>query len=182
MSKTLDLGCGLRKTVGAVGVDSVNLFGVDVVHDLNIFPYPFDDNTFDLVIARHSIQHLDKIILVMEELHRILKIDGELRIYVPHYASDNYNTDPTHKISFGYRSMNYFVSNIPFHYAFYSDKKFLLKDRKMSYRRCDDSLSLNNPFRIIGIEWVVNRFPRIYERFFVYFLPVSELYFSLIKK
>jgi|SaaInlStandDraft_7_1057024.scaffolds.fasta_scaffold163698_1 SAM-dependent methyltransferase len=182
MSKVLDLGCGINKAQGTVGVDCVALPSVDVVHNLNNFPYPFSDCEFDLVIARHSIQHLDNIVLVMEEIHRILKDGGQFKIYVPHYASDNYNTDPTHKTHFGFRSMNYFADNIPFHYAFYTDKRYDIQVRKMSFRGCDDTISITNPFRILGVEWLVNNFPRIYERFFVYLLPVSELYFSLIKK
>lgn len=175
----LDLGCGLRKTPGSVGCDMVSLPNVDVVHDLNSFPYPFRDEEFDLIIARHSLQHLDRIIPVLEELHRILRVGGELRVYVPHYASDNFNTDPTHKTHFGFRSMNYFVDNIPFHYAFYSPRRFIMIKRKMSFRQCDDHLLLKNPFRLLGVEWLVNKFPRVYERFFVYLLPVSEIYFSL---
>lgn len=177
--KVLDLGCGLRKTPGAIGCDMVSLPGVDVVHDLNAFPYPFPDEEFDLVIARHSLQHLDRIVPVMEELHRILRVGGELKIYVPHYASDNFNTDPTHKTRFGYRSLNYFVDNIKFHYAFYSNKRFVMDERKMSFRQCDDHLSIRNPLRLLGVEWLVNKLPRIYERFFVYMLPVSEIYYSL---
>jgi SAM-dependent methyltransferase len=180
--RTLDLGCGRKKTPGAVGLDMVALPGVDVVHDLNAFPYPFEDNTFDLVIARHSLQHLDRIVLVMEELHRILRPGGELRIYVPHYASDNFNTDPTHKTSFGLRSMNYFASNVPFHYTFYTNKSFILNERHLSFRQHDDGYSLKNPFKLLGIEWMANRAPRIYERFFAYLLPPSEVFFSLTKE
>jgi predicted SAM-dependent methyltransferase len=180
--KILDLGCGLRKATGAIGCDMVSLPGVDVVHDLNSFPYPFPDEEFDLVIARHSLQHLDRIVPVMEELHRILRIGGELKIYVPHYASDNFNTDPTHKTHFGYRSMNYFSDNIRFHYSFYSNKRFTINERKMSFRQCDEQISIKNPFRVLGVELLVNKLPRIYERFFAYLLPVSELYYSLTKK
>lgn len=180
--KILDLGCGMKKTDGAIGLDMVALPGVDVVHDLNAFPYPFDADTFDLIIARHSLQHLDRIVLVMEELHRILKPGGELRIYAPHYASDNFNTDPTHKTSFGFRSMNYFVSNVPFHYTFYTNKSFILKNRRISFRQHDDGYSLKNPLKLLGIEWAINKAPRIYERFFAYILPPSEVFFSLTKE
>lgn len=43
----VDLGCGNAKTVGAIGVDNVALPGVDVVHDLLDFPYPFDTGSAD---------------------------------------------------------------------------------------------------------------------------------------
>ena len=67
--KTLELGCGRNKHPDAVGIDRIRLPGVDVVHDLNRFPYPFPENTFSTVYATHVIEHLDSIIAVMEELH-----------------------------------------------------------------------------------------------------------------
>lgn len=180
--KILDVGCGRNKTVGSVGIDCVKLPGVDIVHDLNVFPWPLGDEEFDMIVARHSIQHLDNIINVMGEMFRILKHKGRVKIYVPHYASDNYNTDPTHKTHFGYRSMNYFCSNVKFHYNFYSENKFQLIDRYMSFRQYDDRVLLRNPFRLLGIEKLINTSPRLYERFFVYYLPVSEIYFELGKE
>lgn len=180
--RVLDIGCGRKKQAGAVGLDCIPLPGVDVVHDLNIFPYPFENEEFDSVIARHSLQHMDNIIAVMEEIHRIARSGANIFIYVPHYASDNYNTDPTHKTHFGYRSMNYFVDNLDFHYNFYTSKRFILRDRYMSYVSVDSTMSIRNPFWWLGLEMVVNKFPRIYERFFVYWLPVSEIYFNLERK
>ena len=53
--KILELGCGRIKHPNAVGIDRISLPGVDVVHDLNRRPYPFEDNTFDEVYAIHVI-------------------------------------------------------------------------------------------------------------------------------
>jgi len=36
----LDIGCGWSKRAGFVGMDKRNLPGVDIIHDLEIFPYP----------------------------------------------------------------------------------------------------------------------------------------------
>lgn len=179
--KILDIGCGKKKYPAAIGIDRVFLEGVDKVWDLNVFPYPFESESFDLIVARHSLQHLHDIVLVMNEIHRLLKKDGIVKIYVPHYASDNYNTDPTHKTHFGYRSINYFCNNVNFHYTFYTDKYFRLVERYLSFRQIDDKSIFKNPFRLIGIEWLINKFPRIYERFLVYILPPSEIYFQLKK-
>ena len=46
----LDLGCGNRKRPGTVGIDINPQTAADVVHDLNCFPYPFADSTFDHVV------------------------------------------------------------------------------------------------------------------------------------
>lgn len=84
--KKLNLGCGEHKKGGYVNIDWQVLAKPDVVHDLNVFPYPFPDNSFDLVEAFHVLEHLDKPFLIMKELHRILKPGGTLHIKVPHFS------------------------------------------------------------------------------------------------
>lgn len=178
----LDVGCGPTKLVGATGIDIVALPGVDVVHNLNVYPWPFADNSFDHVVCRHALSHLDNLLLAMAEIHRIARPGATVEILAPHYASDNFNTDPTHKIAMGYRSMNYFSDNVAFKYRYYTSSRFMLVYRHLSFRdnRTDfrDRTGIN-PFRWIGLEQLVNAWPRIYERFFVYWLPPSEVYFKL---
>lgn len=84
--KKLNLGCGDTKKNGYINLDWNYLNQPDVIHDLNIFPYPFVDNTFDKIEATHVLEHLDKPFQVMKELHRILKQDGVLIIRVPHFS------------------------------------------------------------------------------------------------
>ena len=45
--KKLDLGCGRSKKAGFIGLDCLVLPGVDIVHDLTKFPYPFEDGLID---------------------------------------------------------------------------------------------------------------------------------------
>ena len=47
--KILYLGCGNKKREGAVGVDFNDRTKADVIHDLNIFPYPFEEASFDVI-------------------------------------------------------------------------------------------------------------------------------------
>jgi SAM-dependent methyltransferase len=84
--KKLNLGCGIYRKEGYVNLDWDEKVKPDVVHDFNEFPYPFSDNTFDLVEAIHVIEHLDRPFSVMAELHRILKPGGLLIIKVPHFS------------------------------------------------------------------------------------------------
>jgi len=85
--KKLNLGCGSRPIKGYVNIDKFNLKGIDVVHDLNKFPYPFKDNTFDEIISEGCIEELDDFIKVMEELHRISKNKAKIRIHTPAFPS-----------------------------------------------------------------------------------------------
>jgi len=84
--KKLNLGCGENKKSGYLNIDWNELTRPDILHDLNEFPYPFRDNTFDLIEAEHILEHLDKPFQVMKELHRILKPGGKLLIKVPHFS------------------------------------------------------------------------------------------------
>jgi hypothetical protein len=45
-SNILDLGCGIRKRPGTIGLDINPRSDADVIHDLTLFPYPFDDSSF----------------------------------------------------------------------------------------------------------------------------------------
>ena len=79
------MGCYDDIKEGYVNLDKKKYFeGIDVVHDLEKFPYPFEDNEFDEVIARYILDHLDrnKLREVFNELHRICKDRGIIKITV----------------------------------------------------------------------------------------------------
>jgi len=46
----LNIGCGKDLKEGYVNLDVVN-YGGNQIHDLNKFPYPFEENTFDEIYA-----------------------------------------------------------------------------------------------------------------------------------
>lgn len=94
--KKLNLGCGEAKKEGYVNLDWQAVVDPDVLHDLNVFPYPFADNTFDLIAAFHVMEHLDHPFIVMKELHRILKPDGRLHLKVPHFSRGFTHAEHTH--------------------------------------------------------------------------------------
>ena len=71
--KKLLLGAGTHCRSDYVNLDINKHQGIDVVHDLNVFPYPFQDNQFELVEAHHVIEHLEDIPAVIKEIARILK-------------------------------------------------------------------------------------------------------------
>ena len=79
----LDVGCGIRKQPGAIGIDRNPASRPDVLVDLDKFPYPFADNSFDRITAIHVIEHLSDVIGSMEEFYRLLKPGGTLRIGTP---------------------------------------------------------------------------------------------------
>jgi len=75
----LDLGCGNKKRQGTIGVDFNDRTAADVIHDLNVFPYPFEDASVDHVYLDNTLEHLDDVIKVMEEVYRIVKPGGSVK-------------------------------------------------------------------------------------------------------
>ena len=68
------LGSGDRPIEGYVNVDmNPNAPKVDVVHDLDRFPWPFESNSADHIVMEHCLEHLTDHCRAMKELHRILK-------------------------------------------------------------------------------------------------------------
>lgn len=174
--KVLDVGCGPNKVEGAVGVDLVPLEGVDVVHNLDTFPWPFGDDEFDEVVANHFLEHAADLMRTLIELHRITKKDhGRIRIRVPHYTSWNFYCDITHTTPFSIRSFDHFTYEDRTGYNYYSPVKFALEHRWISFAPPGRA----NPWRWVGIEWAANRFARFYERLFAFIVPASEVQFVL---
>lgn len=125
----LNLGCGRHQKQGYVNLDLVEMPGVDVVHDLGKFPYPFKDDTFVLVEAFHVLEHLPETVKVMKEIHRISKPGAIIKIEVPHYHSHGAFQDPTHKSFFTLSTFDYFSDNTFFHY--YAPFKFKILKKKL---------------------------------------------------
>ena len=65
----LNPGCSPRsRKEGSVGLDKRPAPHVDVVHDLNDYPYPFPDSEFDWIEMSHIIEHVDRPMQLMEDV------------------------------------------------------------------------------------------------------------------
>ena len=85
----LNIGCGDTRKEGFEGIDYVKLPTVDHIWNLNDIPWQInggkiDDNSVDEIFCSHNLEHLDKPVAVMKEIHRILKPNGKTTIIVPH--------------------------------------------------------------------------------------------------
>ncbi|WML66570.1 MAG: hypothetical protein METHP_00005 [Methanoregula sp. SKADARSKE-2] len=122
--KYWDLGCGNRKKGEAVGIDINPDSSADVIHDLNAFPYPFEDSSFNEIYADNVIEHLDNVIKVMDEIYRISRPGGIIIIKVPYFRSRYAFIDPTHKHYFTVESFTYF-DPAHIHHTFYNFIKIM---------------------------------------------------------
>ncbi len=128
--RTLDLGCGGRKAPGAVGIDRAPGEGVDIVHDLNVFPWPIPDSSFDVIRCSHILEHLPDVVRTMEEMHRIGRSGARVEIETPHYSFVGSWWDPTHVHHFSVRSFDYFT---PGYYPSYSDRHFRILEKRLTF-------------------------------------------------
>lgn len=175
--KVLDLGCGKNKTPGAIGMDFSPNSDADVIHDLNKFPYPFESNTFDEVICRQVLEHLDDVFKVLEEIHRVTKPGGIIRIWVPHFSSSDAFSDPTHKHFFSSRSFNYLTGDYP-ELDFYSKARFEKIKVRIDFWKIHKLGGIEIQ-RLFGIGFLANKLTTIYERFLAFIFPAQTIYFEL---
>lgn len=96
----LDVGCGESKQLGFVGIDYRKLPGVDIVQDLQKFPWPLPDECASFALSTHVVEHIEPnggiFMQFMDEVWRILKPDSEFFITGPYAGSYGYWQDPTH--------------------------------------------------------------------------------------
>lgn len=55
----LDIGCGANKQHGFVGIDIRDLPGVDVVHNIELFPWPLPNECANFAMASHLLEHIN---------------------------------------------------------------------------------------------------------------------------
>jgi predicted SAM-dependent methyltransferase len=98
--KRLNLGCGEDYRSSWINLDSRKNIKTDIKCDLNKIPYPLKDNSFDLILAKNVLEHLDNPIKVIIELIRISKDKGKIVIIVPHATFYGNFSDLQHKGKF----------------------------------------------------------------------------------
>lgn len=164
--KTLDVGCGGAKSQGAIGIDQKKQEGVDVVCNLNHYPWPFKSDTFDFLYCISVIEHLDNVVKTMEELHRIGKNGSVIVIDTSHFAHPNSYRDPTHKWHFTLGTFDYFTGEVL--YPRYSKLKFKMLKKELRFRKKYCTGRLYAFFST-----------RRYEKYYCHKCPPHSIYFEM---
>ncbi len=95
--RRINLGCGKHAKPMYVNVDMYPLDGVDVVHDLDVTPWPFATEEADEIVGVDIFEHVRDGIGFMNECARILKPGGILNMRTCYWRSQNAYSDPDHK-------------------------------------------------------------------------------------
>lgn len=180
VQKVLDVGCGLSKEQGAIGMDQFALPGVDIVCDLN-GRWPIEDASFDHIVFRHSIVHLRSLEHALREARRVVRNGGAIEIISPHFSSDNAFTDPTMRFTTGWRTMDFYCANGSTIYGYYGQLGLRLRDRRIYLYRAElkNACHRLTAALVWPMEALINAMPRIYEKFFCFFVRGNEIRYLL---
>jgi len=173
-SLVVELGCGPNKKAGRIGIDQLDLPGVDIVADINQGLGFFPDQSVDEIHSKSLLEHVDDLGLVVREIVRVLKPGAKKYLFVPHFSNPYYYSDYTHTRFMGLYTFYYFVDEkyqlrrkVP---VFYSDVRIRVESVKMIFQ---------SPFRLIhyfkkAFQTLVNLSSwtqEFYEENLCYFIP-----------
>jgi hypothetical protein len=164
--RILDLGCGPnRKMPGSIGLDKRPAPHVDVVHDLNAYPYPFADDEFDYIEMSHIIEHIDRPASADERgpSHRERRSDHQ-----NYYAA---------------LQLPAFVRR-PGHYHHLGWITFSTLQNTGLFKIARHKLWSTDIYKVLGISLIANWFPRRWEKYFAFMFPALyiEVFLTVMKK
>lgn len=180
--KRLDVGCGRDKMPGAIGMDINPRSGADVIHDMEVTPWPFENDAFDYIRAIDVLEHVDNFIPAMEEIYRIARPNAEVEIRMPFMSSCNIATDPTHRRGATSRTFDYFDPKKDLAKYAYSKARFELEE--FHYVRGYNT-GVGTVLELVDKALVplIERFALTYELYFPYIYPMHDISFRLrVKK
>lgn len=142
----IELGCGQKKKKGRIGVDKMDLAGVDIVADLEEGLAFLPNNSVDEIHCRSVLEHIGNFENMMREIVRVLKTNGKAFVFVPHFSNPYYYSDFTHSRFFGLYSFYYFVDaenqlsrKVP---VFYTDIRIRILSQRLIFK---------SSFRIVNL-------------------------------
>lgn len=179
--KKLNLGCGSRTYKDYINVDYHKHPGVDVTHDLNRYPWPFKDNSFEEVLAVDIVEHLYDVTKAMKELHRICKDHAIIKIQVPHFSSATAHHEEHYHF---FRWKSFETGEKDLDKVLVYGKLFRLRKKKIHFFNAPYTPSLQHKFLFYNyfLEKIVNvwKLPLVYENTFLRNLfPAIVMYFEL---
>lgn len=178
----IELGCGKHKTSNRLAIDRLDMPNVDIVADLEKGLQFLPDCSIDVIHSSSFFEHIDNFEFLMLEMWRVLKPDGRIMGFVPHFSNPYYYSDPTHRRFFGLYTFEYFSARqtrftrkVP---SFYGSTKFHIEDLRLYF---------TSPWPIR--RWIRSRlttlinltpvFQEFYEENLCHILPCYGIYFIL---
>ena len=110
------MGNGKNKHHNCIGIDRVLYDSTDIVHDYNL-PIPLKNNSVDMVMCSHSLQYVDDLVQVMQDIYRICKHQAIICIVAPYAHATVHMANPQFKQFFNEHSPKFWTNcpdvNVP---------------------------------------------------------------------
>jgi predicted SAM-dependent methyltransferase len=173
----LHLGCGNVRLPDFTNVDFAASAASDVTVDMSKLPWPWVDSSVDHIYTSHCLEHLP-FKPTFEELYRVLKPGGTLHIRVPHANTFVHCMNPTHQTMFAWNSFdpwtpgsNHSNYGIAMMWKVRSKRINLFWGVPAWWKKAIEST----------LGRLLNCFPFLYERWFMYILQAGEIEYILEK-
>ena len=162
----LNIGSGRERLLGFLCVDNnSNAGNVDIVHNLDLFPWPFEESSAAEVEMDHVLEHLEDTIRVIEELYRICANQALIHIRTPHFSCNW--THPGHKRAIGVGLFDHFDQSLDEHYG---RCQFQVEQIRLHWMRPRYQTSWSRRGISAVIDGLANIHPRICQRIWCYWV------------
>lgn len=170
-NRIIDLGCGLNKYNGALGLDFSRGTNADVIADMDGYNLPFKSDSFNRIICSDILEHIRNVENVMMEIHRIAKSNAIVKIRVPYFSSVHSYDGLSHKHFFTTNTFELLTSRI-FGYS-------IIKN-EISFWKIKGKYDI---VKWVGLSYLFNRFRRFYEKFlpFIFTAQCLKVELKIIK-
>ena len=169
----LDIGCGLKKREGFLGIDIVRTESVDII--AKVENLPFKDSSVDVIYTRHTLEHVDDFEKAVKEMWRISKPNAIIEIIVPFWAHHRAHY-PFHKRFFDRFSFDVYSVQKE-NKTFVADPEVRFFIEKIRYKFQIKRFPFSYFYRIL--EKLANKYYNTYESTFANIFPAYEIYFKL---
>ena len=162
----LNLGCGNKVKEGYVNIDSYWHDNINIMANLENYPWHYEDNSVDEIYASHIIEHFQDEKKFLTECMRILKYNGTLHIIAPHSSSPSNIGCMGHYRTYSY---NYFKNLLSTPSYIYTTIKFKTIYQKVNwwYEKTGCNVPLwMRPFLYVNnkvISYFINLAPEVFE-------------------
>jgi len=177
---SIELGCGpTKRDPSSIGIDALDLPGVDIVGDVFEVLAAFPQATVDSASSYHFFEHIDDLSRMMQELARVLRPGGTLHVVVPHFSNPYFYSDYTHRRFFGLYTFCYLTNSSLFRRPvprYGIEPAFDLQDVRLVFRSTRPFYVRHAIKRAVGFLFnATNYLKEFYEENLCYFFPCYEV-------
>jgi Methyltransferase domain len=146
-----------------VGIDRSPGTDADVVHDLDVRPWPLGNASFNEILLQDVLEHLRDRYTMFAEVYRVALPGARVQLRTPHFSSALPYSDPTHVHFFSAAATRALAEPGFVHYT------------AARFRVVDLTLDLWTSFRLVGVGALASRWPDACEKYLAIRFPAMNI-------